>query len=175
MRVLHRFTLTVTVLFALSLHSIAGTSTACQDADLIVHSGHLVTMDPAHPVVSAMAIRDGRILAVGSKQAIVDCASARTRIVDLQKRTVLPGLIDVHTHGMEWTKGILRGQIDAGYPTVHAISEVTKEVGRRAAALKTGEWIVGSSGMTPSSRSIATSPARILILFRRTIRSFWFT
>jgi predicted amidohydrolase YtcJ len=45
---------------------------------------------------------------------------------------------------MEWTKGILRGQIDAGYPKTRAISEVTAEIARRAATLKEGDWILGS-------------------------------
>ncbi|MGO9304090.1 MAG: amidohydrolase, partial [Candidatus Korobacteraceae bacterium] len=59
-------------------------------------------------------------------------------------RTVLPGLIDVHTLAMEWVKTLLRGEIDAGYPTVHAISEITQAVGNRAARLAQGQWIVGS-------------------------------
>ena len=73
----------------------------CLDADLIVRKGHIVTMDSAHRSVAAMAIRDGRILAVGSEQELAACVSARTSAVDLHGRTVLPGLIDVHTHAME--------------------------------------------------------------------------
>jgi len=95
--------------------------------------------------VSSMAVRDGRVLAIGSDSKLNACASARTNVVDLQKRTVLPGLIDVHTHAMEWTKGILRGQIDAGYPKVHSISEIVHEVSERAGKLKPGEWIIGSA------------------------------
>jgi predicted amidohydrolase YtcJ len=144
MRVLHRIIRTFLVFLCLSCFSTGATSAPCGDADLIVHNGHVVTMDSAHPVAGALAIRDGRILAVGSDAELTACASTRTKIVDLQKRTVLPGLIDVHTHAMEWTKGILRGQIDAGYPKVHSISEISQEVGHRAATLKPGGWIVGS-------------------------------
>src|SRR5208283_2203740 len=57
---------------------------------------------------------------------------------------VLPGLIDVHTHAMEWVKSILRDEIDAGYPAVHSISEITQAVAHRAATLTQGRWIVGS-------------------------------
>lgn len=132
----------VSVLLCLSSVS---ASAPCADADLIIRNGHIVTMSLAHPVFNAMAIRDGRILALGSDQEITRCASEGSKVVDLQMRTVLPGLIDVHTHAMEWTKGILRGQIDAGYPTVRAISEITQEVRRRTEKMNSGEWIVGSS------------------------------
>lgn len=116
----------------------------CQDADLLLSNGHIVTMDGSRSVVSGMAIRDGRILALGDSSSLAGCASSRTQLLDLHGHTVLPGLIDVHTHAMEWVKSILRGEIDAGYPTVHAISEITKAVGDRATTLPQGQWIVGS-------------------------------
>src|SRR5438552_3819453 len=117
----------VPILLCLSSLS-AAASAPCADADLIIRNAHVVTMDSARPLANAMAIRDSRILAVGSDPEIARCASERSKVVDLQKLTVLPGLIDVHTHALEWTKGILRGEIDVGYPTVHAISEITQEV-----------------------------------------------
>ena len=116
----------------------------CQDADLLLRNGHIVTMDGTKRVVGAMAVRDGRILALGDGDSLAGCASSRTQLMDLHGRTVLPGLIDVHTHAMEWVKTLLRGEIDAGYPTVHAISEITQAVGDRAARLAQGQWIVGS-------------------------------
>jgi len=116
----------------------------CTDADLLVRNGHIVTMDGARRVVSAMAVRDGRILALADEGALAGCASSRTQLLDLHQRTVLPGLIDVHTHAMEWVKGILRGEIEAGYPAVHSIAEITQAVARRAATLPRGQWIVGS-------------------------------
>lgn len=126
--------------FVLSNPSLAA---SCADADLLLTNGHIVTMDsPA--VVTAMAARDGKILALGNDAELASCASSRTRVVDLGKRTVLPGLIDVHTHVMEWTKGILRGQIDASYPKVHSIAEIVAEVSQRAKVSSAGGWILGS-------------------------------
>ncbi|HLM80666.1 MAG TPA: amidohydrolase [Terriglobales bacterium] len=125
---------------AMSAPAIAGT---CMDADLLLRNGHIVTMD-SPPIVTAMAVRAGKILALGNDAELASCASSRTNVVDLGKRTVLPGLIDVHTHVMEWTKGILRGQIDAGYPKVHSIAEIVNAVGERAKTSAAGSWIVGS-------------------------------
>jgi predicted amidohydrolase YtcJ len=116
----------------------------CKDADLLLRNGHIVTMDGAKRVVGAMAVRDGRILALGDDDALAGCASSRTELLDLRRHTVLPGLIDVHTHAMEWVKGILRGEIDLGYPAVHSISDISQAVAHRAATLSRGQWIVGS-------------------------------
>jgi predicted amidohydrolase YtcJ len=116
----------------------------CRDADLLLSDGNIITMDGAKRVVSSIAVRDGKILALGDDSALAACASSRTRLLDLHRHTVLPGLIDVHTHAMEWVKSILRGEVDAAYPTVHSISEITQAVAHRVASLPQGQWIIGS-------------------------------
>jgi predicted amidohydrolase YtcJ len=116
----------------------------CQDADLIVRDARVVTMDPAHPSVSAMAIRDGRILALGGEQELSGCASKQTSVVDLHGKTVLPGLIDVHTHAMEWAKGILRKQLDVTYPNVHSIGDIVTMVRERVSKAHKGQWVTGA-------------------------------
>jgi predicted amidohydrolase YtcJ len=116
----------------------------CLDADLILRKGHIVTMDAAHPTATSIAIRDGKILAVGTDEELAGCATARTRIVDLKGRTVLPGLIDIHTHSMEWAEGILRDQLDVTYPKVHSIADIVAMVRERAAETPKGQWISGA-------------------------------
>jgi predicted amidohydrolase YtcJ len=116
----------------------------CRDADLVLKHGHIVTMDEGGKVIETMAVRDGRILAIGDGDALADCVSGRTQVLDLEGRTVLPGLIDVHTHVMEWVKSLVRGEIDAGYPSVHSIAEIEQAVAERAAALPPGQWIRGA-------------------------------
>jgi predicted amidohydrolase YtcJ len=130
--------------FACIFWLVPASAQTCFDADLVLHHAHIVTMDSAGRVVAAMAVRDGRILALSENDALRECATSRTLLVDLHGRTVLPGLIDVHTHAMEWVKSIVRGEIDAGYPAVHSISEITQAVARRAATLLEGQWILGS-------------------------------
>jgi len=116
----------------------------CLDAELIVRGGHIVTMDLGGAVVSALAIRDGRILARGTDAEIAGCASARTKIVELHGQTVLPGLIDVHTHTMEWAEGILRDQLDVTYPKVRSIADIVAMVRERAGKTPKGQWISGA-------------------------------
>src|SRR5438094_3625493 len=68
------------------------------DADLIVHHGKIVTVDKAFAVRQALAVKDGKILAVGSNDDILRLRGPQTTVIDLAGKTVLPGLIDSHTH-----------------------------------------------------------------------------
>jgi predicted amidohydrolase YtcJ len=137
--------LLLAVLALCTLHRSANAQTApCLDADTIVRGGHIVTMAEGGAIVTAMAIRDAKIQAVGTDAEIKACASPRTKIIDLQGRTVLPGLIDVHTHTMEWAEGILRDQLDLTYPKVHSISDIVAMVRERAAKTPKGQWITGA-------------------------------
>lgn len=119
-------------------------SASCVDADLIVRNGHIFTMNERQAWATAMGIREGKILAAGSDEEVAACANTRTRVVDLAHRTVLPGLIDVHTHSMEWTKGILRDQLDVTADHVSSISDVVALVRERAAKSAKAQWISGA-------------------------------
>ena len=67
-------------------------------ADLIVTDARVLTMDPSHPKAEALAIKDGKILAVGSKADIEVLAGPKTRIISARNATVLPGFIESHMH-----------------------------------------------------------------------------
>ena len=116
----------------------------CGDADLIVRNAKIVTMDTSDRVVEAMAVRDGKIVAVGTNHEVAKCQGSATQTLDLGGKTVLPGLIDVHTHAMEWAKGVVRGQVDATYPGVKSIAALTQEIERRIKSASPGDWIVGA-------------------------------
>jgi hypothetical protein len=116
----------------------------CAPADVILSNGHLITMDSDRHIASALAVRNGRIEAVGAEQAVDSCAGVATRKIDLQGRTVLPGFIDVHTHALSWAKSIVRGEIDASYPTVHTIAEIKAAVAEHARNVSPGEWVLGA-------------------------------
>src|SRR5882672_5880813 len=119
-------------------------SATCENAELIVHNAKIVTMDPSDRIVEAMAVRDGRIVAVGTNKEVDACAGKETRRLELQGKTILPGLIDVHTHALEWAKGVVRDQVDATYPGVKSIAALMQEIERRAQSARPGGWIVGA-------------------------------
>jgi predicted amidohydrolase YtcJ len=115
----------------------------CADADLLLKNGHIITMDDASHVFTSMAVNNGKILAVGQDGQLASCAGPSTKILDLRGQTLLPGLIDIHTHAIEWAKTIILGMIDAGYPTVKSIPEIVEAVKKRASTAKPGEMILG--------------------------------
>jgi predicted amidohydrolase YtcJ len=73
-------------------------------ADLVLLNGFVYTQDAESPTAEAIALRDGRILALGTTSAIRDLCGANTRVIDLDGRMVMPGLIDGHCHP---TKGAI--------------------------------------------------------------------
>ncbi len=67
-------------------------------ADTILFNGKITTMDPEQPEATAIALKDGLILEVGSDADILRLKSAGTEVIDLNGQRVIPGLIDSHTH-----------------------------------------------------------------------------
>jgi len=68
---------------------------AAETADLVLFNGRIATQDAARSMVQALAIRDGRVLAAGSD---AELSHLEGRRIDLHGRTVIPGLIDSHSH-----------------------------------------------------------------------------
>jgi predicted amidohydrolase YtcJ len=114
-------------------------------ADLIVFNGKIVISARASDIAEAMAVRDERILAVGRTEDILRLAGPRTTRVDLHGRTVIPGLIDTHTHALDWAKSVVRDELDLSYPKISKIADVVKAVAERAGKLQPGQWIAGTS------------------------------
>ena len=110
-------------------------------ADLILVNGVVLTEDAADRTAEAIAIRDGRILAVGSNTEIRAYAGRQTRQIDLHGRTVTPGLIDSHAHLLE---GGLNTIITVDLGDASTIEEVRGRVRQRAKTLKPGQWLLGS-------------------------------
>lgn len=107
-------------------------------ADTILTNGKFITVDAGDSLAEAVAVRDGKILAVGRKDAVMRHAAPSTHIIDLHGLTATPGLIDAHLHF---------ANVDPLYSIdlsrMQNIAEVLKAVRERAAKSKPGEWIQG--------------------------------
>jgi predicted amidohydrolase YtcJ len=108
-----------------------------QRADLIMHGGKIVTVDPEFRTAEAMAVKGDRILAVGSNSEVLKLAGPSTLQVDLQGKTVLPGLTDSHLHVVSSAMY----EFDHSVPEMERIDDVLKYVKSRAETLKEGQWI----------------------------------
>ena len=108
-------------------------------ADMILVGGAIMTMDPDRPRASAVAIGQGKILAVGSDDEVRALAGPDTRVIELAGRGVTPGLVDGHAHllglGQALESVSLRG-MDSERAAAEAVARST--AGRAA-----GEWITG--------------------------------
>ena len=67
-------------------------------AQLILLHGHILTVDSRDSIAEALAIRDGKIIAVGTDDEILRLSNSVTQRIDLKGRTATPGLIDSHAH-----------------------------------------------------------------------------
>jgi predicted amidohydrolase YtcJ len=110
-----------------------------EEPDLVLHNGNFWTVDPRSPRAQAVAISDGRFLAVGSNDEILAFATAHSRKIDLGKKTVLPGFIDAHSHPAMSGRLHLR-QVDCDLRSIKAIQSALRE---RAAKTPPGEWVLG--------------------------------
>lgn len=111
-------------------------------ADLILYGGTVLTLDPVHSSGSALAVHDGRVLAVGSDRDILRLADAHTRRHHLGGRTAMPGFVETHSH--PYFFGLtLNADVDAGSPPNDSIADIVERVVTAARQVPEGEWIVG--------------------------------
>ncbi len=114
-------------------------------ADCVLVNGHIVTLDPARPRATALAIVSDRIVAVAGDREIRRLRDRRTRVVDLRGATVVPGLVDAHAH-------LDREGLKYLYPSLarcRSIADVQAVIRRLARARPRGEWIVTMPVGTP--------------------------
>ena len=120
---------------------LAAASASAATPDVILTNGHIITEDSRGSVVEAVAIRQGRLVAVGTNAQILPMADKATRVIDLHGRTATPGLIDAHAHlasgGMDHLRSL-------DLSTVTSIVEIRRKVAERAAQLHPGEWLTGA-------------------------------
>lgn len=110
-------------------------------ADLAFKNGAVATMDDKTPWAEAMAVRGGRILAVGSNAAIEKMISRETQVIDLQGKCVSPGLIDAHSHVVGFGQMNLKFVI-VRPPEVNSFDTLKEALARAAKDKPAGEWIV---------------------------------
>ncbi|MCS7158123.1 MAG: amidohydrolase [Blastocatellia bacterium] len=112
-----------------------------EEAELVLLGGRVWTGDPQQPHAEAVAIGRGRILAVGSAEAVRAWIGSRTHVLDVRGRLVLPGFIDNHTHFVNGGFQLLSVDLrDARDP-----QEFARRIAERAKALPPGRWITGGN------------------------------
>lgn len=108
--------------------------------DLIVLNGNIITIDPKIPRAQALAVKDGRFVAIGDNEDIKGLKGHGSRVLDLGDKTVLPGFIDGHIHVIN---AAIRHALMFDCSTVNSIGEIQEELRLKALSTPFGEWVRG--------------------------------
>src|SRR5215510_3461197 len=114
-----------------------------QAPDTVLVNGKILTVDAQFSTREALAIRDGKILAVGSSADIRKLAGPRSRVIDLQGRTVIPGLIDSHLHAIRAAETFATEVNWIGAPT---LADALGRIRAASRAMKSGAWLIVAGG-----------------------------
>ncbi|TDC92520.1 amidohydrolase [Actinomadura sp. 7K507] len=112
-------------------------------ADLVLHNGQILTMDRGFRIVSALAVKAGRIVHAGPDPSVRRLVGRRTQVVNLRGRTVLPGINDSHLHGLRTGLALPPYTVDVGEPAVRSIADAVAAVGEAVRQADQGTWIRG--------------------------------
>ncbi|WP_432470422.1 amidohydrolase [Amphritea sp. HPY] len=113
--------------------------------DTIYKNGNILTMNDSNDVVQAVAVKDGEIVAVGRNRDMRTLAGHKTEVVNLHRKTLMPGFYDAHSHFV-FTGLASRFYVDLNSPpigTINTLTEIIEALRARANETPAGEWIQG--------------------------------
>jgi predicted amidohydrolase YtcJ len=111
-------------------------------ADLIITNANIITMDPGCPTARLVAIKGNKILLVADSDQLGEVKGAKSKIIDCQGRTVVPGFNDAHCHIFSFLRKLR--SLDLGPSSVSSIADIKAAIRRQTQVLPPGNWISGS-------------------------------
>ena len=114
-----------------------------QAPDAVLLNAKIVTVDTNSSIAQALAIRGGRISAVGTTADIRKLAAPQTRVIDLAGRTVIPGLIDSHMHAI---RAALSFSTEVNWIGARSLSEAMGRIKEASRTRKPGSWLIVAGG-----------------------------
>jgi predicted amidohydrolase YtcJ len=114
-----------------------------QSADIVLVNGKVVTLDDQFPTREALAIRDGRITALGTTAEIRKLAGTKSKVIDLKGHTVIPGLIDSHMHAI---RAALSFSTEVNWIGASSLAEAVARIHEASQTMKPGAWLIVAGG-----------------------------
>jgi predicted amidohydrolase YtcJ len=127
------------IVFALIVLAMASCTEKKPEADLIIANGTIYTAAEQRKTVEAVAVKNGKILAAGTKTEIDEYKGDKTEIIDLQGKTMTPGFIEGHGHIM----GVGYNELNLDLMTVKSYDELVARVKEAVSKAQPGQWIQG--------------------------------
>jgi len=148
------------------------------NADLILTNANVITMNPAQPTATLVAIKGNKILLVGDNDQLEEVRGAKTKVIDCRGRTVVPGFNDAHCHIFAFIRKL--ASIDLSPPAVRSIADIKAAVAERAQNIPAGNWITASDynefylaeKRHPSRRDLdGAAPEHPVVLYHRSLHA----
>ncbi|MFC2047880.1 amidohydrolase [Chloroflexota bacterium] len=111
-------------------------------ADLILKNANVITVDPRQPTAELVAIKGNKILLVADNESLESVRGARTKIIDCQGKTVVPGFNDAHCHIFSFLRKLL--SVDLSPSLVSSISDIKVAIRQETQNTPSGQWITGT-------------------------------
>jgi predicted amidohydrolase YtcJ len=128
-----------TLLASFAILLATATLARAQAADVLLVNGKVLTVDAQFSTRNALAIRGGRIVAVGSDADVKKLSGPATRTIDLQGRTVIPGLIDSHMHAI---RAALSFATEVNWIGASSLAEGLNRIHEAALRARPGAWLI---------------------------------
>lgn len=113
------------------------------NADLVIINGKVITVDHDFSIKQAIAVKDGKIVAVGGNDEVKPFIASDTNVLDLKGKPLLPGINESHMHAPLFGASRPPLSLDLTYPTVQSIPDMVKALKQKVAEVEPGEWIRG--------------------------------
>jgi len=111
-------------------------------ADLILKNANVITIDPGQPSAELVAIKGDKILLVANSGSLESVRGTKTRVIDCQGKTLVPGFNDAHCHIFSFLRKLI--SIDLSPPSVSSIDDIKAAIRQKAENTPPGQWITGT-------------------------------
>lgn len=154
-------------------------TTPVDPADRVLRNGAIYTVNHAQPWAEAVAIADGRFVAVGTNDEVDTLVGQDTEVTDLQGRMAMPGMFDIHIHPVD---GAMATLYDCSFPFTSTVEEILEHVAGCVSEAESGEWVRGGQwavGLATLDQSIdaelldTVAPDNPVFLMDSTVHNAW--